>query len=191
MGIRVRRPDAAPDVLDAVCTSTGEQHKAPPDTQSGESAQACLRRKVPTDEGARSHAAGTAAGARVATTLRFGWILTWTSKEANAKHDRIHTQALSENGPVQDGDVNVKNRSNRILEPTTSTRSARRERVVLGTSRSRAAREGACGGKHVGQHVDGRTARRKQGLAAMECHDGRPMECHGDRKRRARTSNAA
>ena len=29
--------------------------------------------------------------------------MTWKPNEANAKHDRIHTQALSESGPQQDG----------------------------------------------------------------------------------------
>ena len=40
METRERQSDATPDVLDAVCTSTGEQHKAPPDTQTGQSRQA-------------------------------------------------------------------------------------------------------------------------------------------------------
>ena len=37
--------------------------------------------------------------------------------------------------------------------------------------------------KHVVQHVDGRTDRRRQGLAAVERHGGRLMECHEDRTR--------
>ena len=51
----------------------------------------------------------------------------WKPNDANAKHDRIHTQALGESGPQMDGDVNVTNQSSRALEPTTSTRIAWRE----------------------------------------------------------------
>ena len=41
---------------------------------------------------------------------------TWKPNEANAKHDRIHTQALGESGPKMD----VTNQCGRALEPTTS-----------------------------------------------------------------------
>ena len=64
---------SAPGVLGAACTSIGrsrtkglhQQHKAPPDAQTGQSMQACLRRVVLTDHEARSHThQGIAAGVR-------------------------------------------------------------------------------------------------------------------------------
>ena len=56
--IRERRLDAAPDVLHAACTSMGVQHKAPPDTRTGQSAQACRRPEVPAGRWAHNHARG-------------------------------------------------------------------------------------------------------------------------------------
>ena len=57
----------------------------------------------------------------------------------HAKHDRIHTQALSESRLVRDGGMDAKNRNNRAL-------SAARGREGCGaghTSRPRTAREGS------------------------------------------------
>ena len=74
------------------------------------------------------------------------------------------------------------------LKSTPSTRAARGGEgsewcwVQPDHTQPRAAREETCGREHVGQHVDGRTARRK---ATLESH-GVPWrpECHDDRKRR-------
>ena len=63
---------------------TPQQQQAPPDMRTGQSAQACLRREVPTDHEARSHthAAGTAAGGTSADHTResFGGIATRGAK---------------------------------------------------------------------------------------------------------------
>ena len=73
--------------------------------------QACLRRELPTDHEARSHAPLR----RVATTeLRRESTL--EAEVEHAKHDRIHTQALSESRPVGDGGMDAKNRNNRAVE---------------------------------------------------------------------------
>ena len=96
------------------------------------------------------------------------WRESTLEARANAEHDRIHTEALGESGPKMDGDVSVTNQSSRALERNDlHAQRAERGRVVLGPPdhaqhvKERAkARERACGVEHVGQHVDGRTARR-------------------------------
>ena len=104
--------------------------------KTGQSARTCLRREVPTDHEARSHthAAGTAAGkeshdSQVRRDCKPG-----SQTEVNAKHYRIHTQALGESGPKMDGDVSVTSQCSRALETAPSTRAARggEERAVLG-----------------------------------------------------------
>ena len=110
--------------------------------------------------------------------------MTWKPNEANAKHDRIHTQALSESGPQQDGTELWSQR------PPRAARAGRGEWCWGPADLAQHVKERA-EEKHVVQHVDGRTDRRRQGLAAVERHGGRLMECHEDRTRRARTSNVA
>ena len=139
-----------------------QKHKAPPDMKTGQSALTCLRREVPTDHEARSHthAAGTAAGkeshdSQVRRDCSLG-----SRRKVNAKHDRIHTQALGESGPKMDGDASVTNQTE-LWRQRPSTRAARggRREWCWETTRPRAAREEACGREHVGQHVNERAAR--------------------------------
>ena len=114
MGIRERRPDATSVVLAAGTAQAGEEqrlhqkHKAPPDMKTGQSAMTCLRREVPTDHEARSHthAGGTAAGREPRLSGSAG-LQPGSRTKVNTKHDRIHTQALGENGPKMDGDASV------------------------------------------------------------------------------------
>ena len=59
--IREQRPDAVLDVLGACLRARAraewlfQQQQAPPDTMTGQSIRACLRREVPTDHEAHSH----------------------------------------------------------------------------------------------------------------------------------------
>ena len=53
--IRERRPDAVPDVLVRAVQARERNTKAEPDMRTGQSAQTCLRREVPTDHEARNH----------------------------------------------------------------------------------------------------------------------------------------
>ena len=70
---------------------------------------------------------------------------TWKPNEANAKHDRIHTQALER---TEDGWRRKRDEPEQPSSGANDLLAQRDEggRVVLGTTRPRSAREGACGG---------------------------------------------
>ena len=139
-----------------------QQQQAPPDMRTGQSAKACLRREVPTDHEARGQAQRRQLR-RVATELRRGRDLEAEAK--HAKHGRIRTQIsyLSRMTSDRGGEKTM-----------TSTHSGWRgsrwcwsvQQINQHNDVPEQPSSGeACEREHVGQHVDGRTACRKQGLA--------------------------
>ena len=142
--IREQRPDAALDVLSAVCASTemsrtAPQLQAPPDMLTGQSKQACLRRRVPTDHEAHSQAQRRLLW-RVATT-ELRRVPAAEAEAEHAMHGRIRTPKRNSRSTIA---VMLKpfararrrrervRRSNQALESPTSTHSAwRMRRVVL------------------------------------------------------------
>ena len=104
----------------------------------------------------------TAAGATAATYVLSSRRLKDSvgTRDPEAERSRTHrtiasTEALSESGPEHDGNVNVNSQSDRALDNFHAQRAEGEEGVLLKTCRPRAAREVACGGKFVGQHVNG------------------------------------
>ena len=196
MGIRERRPDAASVVLAAGTAQAREEqrlhqkHKASPDTKTGQSAKTCLRREVPTDHEARSHthAAGTAAE-KESHDSHVRRAAAWKPNGSERKA-RSHPHSGSRRERTEDG---WRRQRDEPEQPSSGdsafyTRSAWRGRE-----------SGADHAQHVKKRAEENTwvstwtgePRVKRCLRAMECHGGRLMERHGDRKRRARESNVA
>ena len=168
------------------------QQQAPPDMRTGQSAKACLRREVPTDHEARGQAQRRQLR-RVATELRRDHDPEARAK--HAKHDRIRTQAdhqsrmTSVRGKQNDlhaqsleGIAGGAGQSSKPTSTTTSQSSRALEKR---------AEENMWVSTWTSKQLVETRARVKRRQRAMECHGWRLMECHDDRKRRARESNVA
>ena len=160
----------------------------------GQSAKACLRQEVPTDHEARGQAQRRQLR-RVATELRRDHDP--EAEAEHAKHGRIRAQIsyLSRMTSDRGGEKTM-----------TSTHSGCRgrrwcwsvqqiyqhndvpEQPSSGETCGRETRGSARGRVNSLSETRARVKRRRR---AMECYGGRIMECHDDRKRRARERNVA
>ena len=104
--------------------------------------------------------------------------MTWNPNEANVKHDRIHSQR-----PQRERTRAGWRREREDSEQATSGANDLHAQRAEGKEWCWGPRDHAQDveerteethvGQRVCQHVDGRTAHRKHGIAAMECHAGR------------------
>ena len=109
-------------------------------TRRCQSAQACLRREVPTDTRHTARRSGDSCGE--SQRLSFGGTAARRPKR-NTELDRIHTQALSENGPEKDCDEEPEQPSSGNTD--LHAQSQEEEESGVGqSSRPRTACEGAC-----------------------------------------------
>ena len=162
------------------------QQQAPPDMRTGRSAKACLRREVPTDHEARGQVQRRQLQ-RVATELRRDRDPEAEAK--HAKHGRIRTQIsyLSRMTSDRGGEETVTSTHSgwrgtqvALVSPANHPAQRRARAAELWRRVRKRTRGSARGQAHSLSKTRARVKRRR-----------RDMECHDDRRRRARESNVA